>query len=308
MAYSTTEIQDINPESAYKPLPDWKKTKKPFDRIEELGELEDHQKDELIMWWKTNKFTSSIVNELNSLTTSPVIPRNEAAEVEEVAAEAGQKFTTANTSMQQLINTSIAETGGNLAYQILMVYKKAYKLSPAPKQAETAYKDISDFNRDKERFELTAKVARAIADTRAQNPDDDMYRVKTAQLVFGEMFRQLNQARTLTVHDIEMDISPIIDSPSEEKADLTSTFMSEPWTPEEREKNKRNYDKLDRLLDKLNASTESKIQLNTLWNWATGEIPQDSSVFKILRYADALDRRVTEELAPIWNAERDRLE
>lgn len=294
-------------ESVFKPLPDWKRVKKPFDRISEL-DVDTEAKDKVILWWKENPRTIGKLAELENVVGSASLPKNDSRFIDGVFKQAQETFNAANGATETLIKTTQAETHGGVARRIIMFYKKAYGLSPAKDQLLTATEAIGTYKEGEDLYRLAGAVGRALIDTRARNPKDEMYYEKAAQSFFDEMIQGLSTARTSIVHDIDIELSPIIDSPLEEKLDLTSTFMGEPWTGDERRGKLRDYEKLKRILDKVGADTDTKIGLNTLWNWANGQTSKDSSIFKIIEYADALDRNVTNELGPIWRAERDRLE
>jgi len=304
---NNTEIQDLTSlqKDGVVTLPNWKKIEKPFERIAGLN-IHDDCKDEIILWWKENPRTLQKLTELKQASTSINLPKNEAEEIKEIYDEALTLFVTANNKLITFTDERKQKRG--LIKNVLNVYATAFHMSHNESEAIEIRDSIRNFKEVEEGMELTTGVAKAIIDTRGSNPNDDTFRKKAAQQVFQEMFEQMAIGRIASVHNIDTEVSEIIDSPKIEQIDLTSAFLSNTWTGDERKKMLRNFNKLKRVLDKLEASTDQKVGLNTLWKWSNGTLPKDSSVFKILEYANMLDINITDTVAEAWQAEADRIE
>lgn len=307
MENSNGEIQNLNflEKDGVRILPDWKKIENPFEKIIRLN-IGDSYKDEIILWWKENPKTLQKLIELKKVSMSINVPKNEAKEIKETYDDTLTRFVTANNNLISFVGER--KQRNNLVRNVLNAYATAFHLSHDEDKAIGVDDAIINFKRVEKNMELTTGIANAIIDTRGSNPNDSAFRIKTAQHVFQEMFDQMLIGRIISVHDIDTEISAIIDSPKTEQIDLTSAFLSNPWTGDERKKMLRNFNKLKRVLDKLEADTSEKIGLNTLWRWANGKLPKDSSVFKILEYANELDQNITDTVAEAWQAEADRIE
>lgn len=306
MEITVAENPNLGPlfDEGVKPLPDWKKMEKPFEAIALLS-LDKDEKNAIVLWWKENPRVLDKLAELQQVSTSINLPKNEAVEVVKVYKDSLTLLKATNDSLIDFIE---GDGEKKLMNKVMDLYASAFGRSRGDKKARIVNEAVNNFGGREEGMELTTAVAKAIIETRSQNPDDNMFRKKTAQQVFQEMFDQLAIARIIAINDVDAETSEIIDSPKSEKIELTSAFMAETWTGDERKKMLRNFNKLRRVLNKLEADTDEKIGLNTLWRWANGKIPKDSSVFKVLQHADALNREITDTVADAWQAEADRKE
>ena len=307
MEKGKAEPENLSPvqDDGINTLPDWKKIEKPFEKIAGLN-LEDDVKDAIILWWKENPQTLQTLASLKEVSTSINLPKNEAREATTTYESAVEQLKAINDSLLAFIGEEDKKKG--LINDVLEIYAQTYHLSHDENEARKISSAVDKYDDSKENIELTIAIAKAIIDTRGENPDDNMFRKKAAQQVFQEMFDQMAIARIGAVHDIDTEISGIIDSPKSEQIDLTSAFREKTWTGDKRKKMLVNYSKLKRVLNKLEADTDQKTGLNTLWRWANGILPRDASVFKILKFADDLDEAITDTVAEAWQAEAERLE
>jgi|SRR3989344_2096089 len=281
-------------------LPNWKKLEKPFAKIAVLN-IDTKDKDKIVLWWKMDKQNMEKLAETKEVSSSINLPKNEQSEIERCYQTSLDLYKDAGWKLLDFLDKKEV-----FAKRVWRLYASALGAdSDSEKAARELVITVENFNSSKEDLQLATGVGQAIIETRDANPDEMMIRKKIAQHAFNEMFDQFTYARIGTVNDIDMVVSGIIDSPAEEKSDLTSTLLSNPWTGDERRKMLSKYNRLKNVMNRLETNTEYKVALNTLWKWANGELPQDSSVFKILHYADNLDQGATDSLIEAWQQEAE---
>lgn len=283
-------------------LPDWKKIVKPFERLGELTIPEDH-KNLIISWWKENSEVYSEIEELKSVSTSGSLPKNEAKAVQDIYAQAEQLFTNANSSLLMFIQSTRLERSGNWFRHVILNYLNVYGLSQIPKQAEVATGEIEKYRKNQKAFRLVISITHAIIETRGANQSDPIYSQKIAQLAMNLIFEKMIVKRAANDEEAEYDSTPVINSLIEDMVNLKQVFLHEGWTAEEKTNALRNYNKLKRVLEKQQQGTTEKIGLDKLWAWASGKIPTDLNVFKILRYSNELNTNITNGVADAWQKE-----
>lgn len=297
------QISEFGEKKGLTQLPDWKRIKNPFERIAELA-IDNEDKDKIVLWWKLNDKKLAKLEELAKVSTSINLPKNEQSEI---LSDFNQGLTSFKVANEGLLGLT-AQANEGVLKKIIRIYSSTFGASDKEAAAHALVQIIDEFNDSEEDLELDTSVGKAIIESRGVNPDENMIRRKAAQHVFKEMFDELAAARIAAVNDIDSEVSGIIDAPFSEKSELTSAFLSEPWNGETRRKMLKNYNKLKRVMEKLETDTEYKIALNTLWKWANGELPKDASVFKILDYAENLQEGVIDTLADAWEQEAERKE
>ncbi|KKQ91705.1 MAG: hypothetical protein UT58_C0043G0004 [Microgenomates group bacterium GW2011_GWC1_39_7b] len=183
-------------------------------------------------------------------------------------------------------------------------------------RVEKAYTELDNLTRNPGLPRAEAEVANEVVNTAldkfskinreiAKALEADGLAESILNIYFDEMFNQFSQDRLLFKHRIEAQTTAIIDSPIVEKSELTSALLSEDWTAKERRKALANFDKLHSGMKSQGIDGKYLRDLNMLWRWADGEVPEDVSVFKILDVADNLYGEAGAAFQEIWEAEGD---
>lgn len=295
MTEITTETVNVGPEQIIVlPQLTSKKNRSLFEPISTLDIALD-TRQAIDLWWQQSPGTLEELQSLTTLETSPALPKNDAAEVRDLLAKAVPLAQAANAGIEDLI------TGTKGIFQkIFDIYKDFIGQTDSDIAAELIGKSIAKFNSLRENLTIAEVVSQVIINTRGKNPNPNRIYQKAAQLVFREMFHQFDVAKVAAEHSIAIDVSNIIDSGKIEEQELTSGFLSEPWTGAEHHEMLILKNRLRKALKALGTDQEYKVGLNTLWRWCEGDISQDASVIGILKYADSLDLGISSDLIDAW--------
>lgn len=292
--------QDFIEKEGIPALPDWKKLKKPFDKIAVL-KIDTEDKDTIVLWWKMDKQNVEKLTAAKEVGSSINLPKNEQSDILQYFQNSLGFYKDSTTKLTDLLSDKKV----GLVKKVISLYATPFDIGDSERLARKLINVTKEFNNSKEDLDLATAVGKAIIETRSANPEEMMIRKKVAQHVLEEMFDAMGIARVAAVNDIDMQASDLIDSPIVEKSELTSALFAKPWTGDERRKMLAKYNKLKRVMNILGTDTEYKVAHNTLWKWANGELPKDSSVFKILVYADNLNEGVTDTLREAWQQEAE---
>jgi hypothetical protein len=271
-----------------------------FSRIASLN-VETENKDKVVLWWQDYDRVEKLLEDLGGVIEQGSLPNNERRHAKKLYTEALRSARGINTGILRFVDSEPSRL-----QKLARLYTGSLITSKDGIAVNSAAELIDGFEERRESIELANALCRVIIETRGFNPDENLIRKKVAQSVFDEMFTQLGYDRIDHLHDIDRGENPIIDSPKTEAVDLRSTLSATAWTGEEREKALRKYEKLKKVMDKLGTDMEYKVAMNTLWDWANGQIPKNGSVFTIMHYAEYLYDGVTDTLVDAWDMELDK--
>lgn len=265
--------------------------------------IDDDKKDAIYNWWRAQPETEKELGQIKSEINKPTLPINERNHTESLL----NKSLKLGVDISDKILGFLNEKPG-IVKRVINIYASALGISGGENAANDTADLVEEFNDSQEELKLAKAVCAAVNETRNYNSDEKMIYKKVAQSSFDEMFNQLVHDRIVRKNDIDVESTSIIDSPKTEEIELKSTLSGEPWTGREREVALRKYNKLKRVMAKLETDAEYKIAFNTLWKWANGKIPQDASVFKILEYTENLYDGITDTLVDAWDYEVEKEE
>jgi hypothetical protein len=210
--------------------------------------------------------------------------------------------------MLTYIKSTRIERSGDWLRHVLQTYINKFGFSQTPKQAVAAAEEIGRYRKNQKAFRLATAIGKSIINTSHINTTDKMYCQKIAQLALWMIIKEMGAKRDDPATVTGYDSIPVISSRIEEMVDLTLTFSAKLWTNEERKKLLLGYNKLVRIFERDEIGSAENIGLKTLWAWANGDIPDDLTVFRVLRFTKELNTNITNSIADAWQAEEERVE